>query len=152
METRDWRLLAALCFIVFLFAEALLYKAISTPPAIFADELDLQSDKTVTLSSKTIEKVMPKASFDKLPVDAEKITYDDKTSKATFHLNQAIGCGWKLVHDGKNVITVQNNCGRMTTEHTIVTAKDKAAILAEIKALGLAVSDNVQEQIDMEEK
>ena len=116
---------------------------LALPLMAFADD--------ITITAKTSEKAMSKADAEKLMLLTDTIRYDEKTGIRSYDYNEAKGCGWKLVHDGKRVVTVQNNCGIMTTMHTIVTAKDKAAILKEIDLLGLTVSDDVAEQIEMEE-
>jgi len=112
---------------------------IAREPAIVLSE----TQKATTISQKDVEKTAV--------YDTAYINYDSKTSQCAYTLKRARGCGWKLVHDGKRVVTVQNNCGIMTTIYTIVTAKDKAAILKEIDRLGLKVSNDVAEQIEMEE-
>jgi len=77
-------------------------------------------------------------------------SFSDISNELTYTYNRYAGCDWKLVHDGKKVITVQHNCGTITSIFNIVVKKTKADIIKEIETLNLTVSEDVQDDIDNE--
>lgn len=73
-------------------------------------------------------------------IDA-KTSMDSKTNELTFEANQ-VGpkMSWRLVHDGKRVVTLFESDGYTVSAYTIFESEKEEECLKEIKRLGLEYS------------
>jgi len=88
--------------------------------------------KTLTLKTENPSK-LPVASL--LPAAS---VIDSKKKEITFSVNK-VGpkTSWRLVHDGKRVVTLFESDGYTTSAYQIFEAETEAKCLAEIKRLNL---------------
>ncbi len=79
----------------------------------------------------------------------KQVVFNAETSELKFKVNTAAGKNFRLVHDGKNVLTVIDGGDLDTTGtiHTILEFKTLEAVTTEIKKLGLINYESWQWEI-----
>ena len=101
--------------------------------------------KTSTVRMKTITlKIDDPVKLSVVSLLSTKPTVNSKTSEVTFKVNE-VGPkkSWRLVHDGKRVVTLFESDGYTTSAYQIFEAKTEEGCLKEVARIHLAYEPEV---------